>query len=118
MTFTATPVNIVGENFQPLAAATAASFSKGWPDIARAEITLPPSSTVTSTKIYTIAYTLSLHDALPIYRLKLNVIVPMTFTATPVNIVGENFQPLAAATAASFSKGWPEIAREIGRAHV
>src|SRR5436853_422686 len=49
MTFTGTPLNWVGVNFQPRAAASAAGLSSGWPEMARAEMTLPASSTVTST---------------------------------------------------------------------
>jgi len=49
MTLTGTPLSFVGVNLQLLAALTAASFNNGWPEIGRAEITLPSSSTVTST---------------------------------------------------------------------
>src|SRR5205085_12114611 len=49
ITFTGTPSSSFGLNFQPRAALTAASLSSGWPDMARAEMTLPASSTVTST---------------------------------------------------------------------
>src|SRR3989442_9505430 len=47
--FTAAPDNFVGEKRARFAASTAASRSEGGPDLACAEITLPLSSTTTST---------------------------------------------------------------------
>ena len=49
VTFTGCPESFVGENLAPRAAPTATACSNGWPDTARAEITLPFSSMVTWT---------------------------------------------------------------------
>src|SRR5262249_61269759 len=49
MTLTGTPLKLVLANFHPRAAATAASFRSGCPDIGFAEMTSPDSSMVTST---------------------------------------------------------------------
>ena len=50
--FTAAPDNFVGEKRARFAASTAASRSKEGPDTACAEITLPLSSTTTSTSTF------------------------------------------------------------------
>src|ERR1700682_6344831 len=49
VTFTGCPESFVGENFDARAAATAAACNSGWPDVARAETTLPLSSINTCT---------------------------------------------------------------------